>query len=340
MTLHIFNPDTDYALASGSISYTPPAPVVALRRSRALFPACAARRGDAVLCLDPTDREALGVQPEWPRVCELGLHVYAPAPGGPRGGASYADVADGSPLPPPAEIRPWGWNAALRHHLLASGFDSALIPSEDSVAELRKLSHRRTTIPFNEMLASLPGCDGAVPAECFSADEAMEFMAENPGCWFKAPWSSSGRGVLCTDSLPEWRIRQWVEGIIRRQGSVMAETGADRALDFATEWTCRSGKAEFIGVSVFETSFRGKYHGNLYLSQSELEAHIKRAAPRWSGDITEAQREALDTLVSPHYEGPLGIDMLADTLGRIRSCVELNLRQTMGNILLWKNAED
>ena len=48
-TLHIFNPETDFALAAGIPIYTPPAKVLALKHSLSLLPAIYARRGDYIL---------------------------------------------------------------------------------------------------------------------------------------------------------------------------------------------------------------------------------------------------------------------------------------------------
>lgn len=51
-TLHIFNPETDYALASGRPQYTPPKNVVKLRRMLAAIPALWAEPGDDILMLE------------------------------------------------------------------------------------------------------------------------------------------------------------------------------------------------------------------------------------------------------------------------------------------------
>ena len=39
-TLHIFNPDTDYALGADTVSYTPTAKVTAMRRELAMPASC------------------------------------------------------------------------------------------------------------------------------------------------------------------------------------------------------------------------------------------------------------------------------------------------------------
>jgi hypothetical protein len=52
--------------------------------------------------------------------------------------------------------------------------------------------------------------------------------------------------------------------------------------------------------------------------------------------VVEEVLKAIDTLIAPHYSGPLGIDMMLyrDDKGEIaiNPCVEVNLRMTMGMV--------
>ncbi len=322
MRIHIFNPDTDYALASGLNFYTPPASVIALRRQLALLPLQYAQPGDAILCLDPLDPQAL----------PTGIPIFTPIHSQDHTGAlvtTYREIRTGAPLPLDSDFLPWGWNHALRHHLHLLGVPDHCLPSIDRLDHLRALSHRRTTILLNQALGAAP-----LPVELTSPDAAIAFWRDNSGCWFKAPWSSAGRGVICTADLDENHIRPWCAGIIRRQGSVMAETGADRRLDFASEWECRDGEARFLGLSLFRTSARGKYLSNDLLPQKEIEAAISQAIPGFDlRMLVSAQASALEAYIAPNYDGLLGIDMLADG-PHLRPCVELNLRRTMAHHLL------
>ena len=43
---------------------------------------------------------------------------------------------------------------------------------------------------------------------------------------------------------------------------------------------------------------------------------------------------AIQNVLTDGYEGPLGIDMLVTSQGIIHPCVEINLRNTMGSILI------
>lgn len=312
--LLIFNPDTDYALASGSDFYTPPAIVRKLACEKA---------GIALAWSEPGD--FLLLPPEFPATEELGatdrkvrlLRSEQPFDSDFWGGIG--------------EIKPWGWNRALRQRLLGLGAPESVIPSVEWVDALRSLSHRRTTIAFNKLLGA-----EEMPVELQSEEEAVLFMRQNPGCWFKAPWSSSGRGVVCSANMNEEQVRQWCRGICRRQGSVMAETDARRIVDFATEWNIRKsdGQVEFLGLSMFTTTNRGKYAGNLKASQMEIEQRLTDlCGSEWKRWL-ERQALALENLIAPHYQGPLGIDMTADSQGGVRPCIELNLRRTMGHVAL------
>ena len=53
-------------------------------------------------------------------------------------------------------------------------------------------------------------------------------------------------------------------------------------------------------------------------------------------EVVDDVLKALDAIIAPHYDGPLGIDMMLyrDEHGEIalNPCVEVNLRMTMGMI--------
>ncbi len=324
--LLIFNPDTDYALASGSPFFTPPARVIELRQRMALFPLTYASPGDLLLLLDTDDINRLAHETPLSVAEATAKRVKL---------VTLTDVADTLHNLPEPFILPWGWNPSLCRLLLEAGVDAELLPDNSQLTELRRLSHRRLTIDFNALIQHyVPSLSFELPQEIVSEDAAINYWRNHPGCYFKTPWSSSGRGVMSTIDLEERHIRPWVRGMIRRQGSVMAEPGVKRSLDFASEWICKAGKAHFVGMSVFVTSPRGKYKYNLIDPQPRLHAMISQACPAFGPDIIEAQRHSLEQLVAPTYTGPLGIDMLAGSDGQIRPCVELNLRLTMGLVTL------
>lgn len=343
-TLHIYNPDTDFALALASDEnvrskpYTPSKEVRLMRRSLALLPALFANPGDAILILDEKIEPALQGEGTQERMLAERAEQLAEEKNLEIVGLSQLE--NFARRNPGLRIEPWGWNPTLKNQLRTHGIPEASLPSDESLRSLRELSHRRLTIPFNRFMAEelkeFDCVDAAVPLEISEEKGVSEFIAANPHGFLKAPWSSSGRGVMPIDSCPEEIVRQWALGTIARQGSVLAETGADRALDFATEWCLSEGRIEFLGFSLFKTSGRARYKGNVILSQAEIisQLRIEEATLR---AIVEKQRQFLEENVAPKWTGPLGIDMLIDSRGKLRPCIEVNIRRTMGHVFLSLN---
>lgn len=318
MIVHIFNPETDFALGDGRPHYTPPVSVVKLRRSMALFPAVYAKPGDAVLTLDALDDGEVDDSPYRGIFHTKNLTLL-----------SLDNV--GNLMKDIEGFSPWGWNLSLKRVLLEAGVSPLMLPSDEDLLALRELSHRRSTILFHNSARSISHRQFTpLPIELQTEDDVASFWKNNPDCWMKAPWSSSGRGILHTDGLEERHVRQWARGIIRRQGSVMAEINRGNSIDFATEWLVEPGNIAFSGLSVFATSSRGKYHGNVNKPQKELRELIESHTDDDLSDIINMQREVIAEITAGKYSGPLGIDMLVDGYGHINPCVEMNFRMTMG----------
>lgn len=306
--LHIFNPETDYALASGRPQYTPPKQVVQLRRALAALPALYADEGDAILMLDGDIADT-----PYLRLARIrGVRVVR---------------CDELKRMDAECIEPWGWNPPLAGMLKRLGVDQAMLPSAETLSRLRSLAHRRTTIPFHRMMQS----PGPLPLEITTPEELRSYLGLHPDCYLKAPWSSSGRGVVHSLAMSADAVVRWGEGIIKRQGSVMAEENRGRLLDFASEWMLHEGKADYRGLSLFKANCFGRYEGNLSASEDYLLAEISRCR-EFDEAILESQRRALEALVAPDYRGPVGIDMLIRADGSVNPCVELNLRHTMGMV--------
>lgn len=320
MTLHIFNPDTDYALAANRRYYTPPAHVVAVRRKFALLPARYAEEGDVILLLDKPEDD-LQRLPYFGEAQNKGIQII-----------TADELAEFRLNAYDLKISPWGWNKSLKQFLVDVFGQSDILPTDDEIESIRELSHRRTTIDFHLAMSALTSDEIKLPQEIFSVDEAMAAYNSSKNRYFKAPWSSSGRGILLTDDLEPRHVEPWLRGIITRQGSVMMEKAYKRILDFATEWIIYDGRAEFLGYSVFNTSRRGKYHSNVEASQQELLQIIKSKTGKWNDGWIDQLKNTIEAVVGGKYNGPLGIDMLVTDSGNINPCVELNFRRTMGMI--------
>ncbi|MCM1152711.1 MAG: hypothetical protein NC328_03550 [Muribaculum sp.] len=311
--LVIFNPEHDYALAMGRRRFTPPASVVKLRRSMPRIPLMMANENDAVLFQDEIPPHDLAVLRNDFNCDKRNIFTLTPS------SAELAGIIANI-----TSVRPWGWDHSVFQFLLAMGIPRESMPSPEWIDGVRDVSHRRTTIPFNKYLGE------PIPMELFSIEEVINHIRSNPPCFLKAPWSSSGRGVLDCRTLPEDRILAWARGILRRQGSIIAEIASEKVIDFATEWMISKENVDFKGLSLFRTDTHGHYLNNRLLQQKEIIALIEKATPLFTPQLIKKQEEALMALVAPYYQGPAGIDMMALSNGGIRSCVEINMRTTMG----------
>lgn len=337
MVLHIFNPETDYALASNGEAYTPPASLQAMRASLCLLPSLFAEEDDAILLPDffkeiEKNGKFFVEFPKNQPLMELTdlkrLKLILP---------NY--LGDFFASFPNAEIRPWGWNKALVNQLRSCGVPEENLPSENGIRHLRNISNRHFTIPFLLNMEGVRHPEIAIPNEFSDIDNAIDFWNKNNEVYFKAPWSSSGRGLLYTKDLELRHIKPWLRGVIRSQGSVIGEIAYKRKLDFATEWECRNGEVKFLGLSTFITSPRGKYKSNAVAEQETLAGYILNAIDitRKENNLSEIigrQKLLLETYVSAIYDGPLGIDMLVTENGNVNPCVEINFRNTMGRVAI------
>lgn len=300
--LLVFNPDHEYALANGGRFYQPPASIVRLRQQFELLPIIWAQKTDFIL------KEGNSVYS-----VELKRNVEC--------NPSILDCI--------SHIEPWGWNKALTQKMLALGCSPTLMPKAEYIENIRQLTHRRISIKFNSYLSS-----PSIPKEIFDVEEALEFVDHFPGCYFKMPWSSGGRGVVATEELSKTQIYEWVSGCIKKQHSVLAEIKVDRILDFASLWNIEDKQVNFEGFSISISDGRGKYKGNLLADQNVISDLIKSKSKFFNKEITNLQKKFIEKEIAPYYSGRLGVDMMIDSNQTIHPCGEVNLRSTMGHVAL------
>ncbi|MDE6795717.1 MAG: hypothetical protein K2J63_10500, partial [Muribaculaceae bacterium] len=304
--IFIFNPETDYALALGRTHYNPPAKIVALRKQLQLVQAHIATRGDIIVVSDDFSSASYPDKTHLKLVEEKEIQLI-------KLNQLAECISNSDSLNPEwqdSNIRPWGWNHSLRRRLLDAHIDERLLKTNEQIDTLRQLSHRHTTIPFQlHLQKSLSHMEIPVAKEFFTVEEAMDYAISQGTVFFKAPWSSSGRGIIRYDTfitdpnettthfieqnsrknisggLAEQKLGEWLGGFIRKQGSVMGERAFDRIADFATEWMIDSDKVDFLGLSLFNTSAEGRYLGNRNISQTDIDCTLKRLSPSWTSDV-------------------------------------------------------
>ena len=239
MTLYIFNPENDMALADGHPGYTPPAQIQQMRRELWWLPQWWAEEEDIVW----NGEERLNLSDDtrilpwgWsPALChQLGL----------------AGV-QASLLPSQDKIE------QIRQ----------LSHRQTAVSLLQEL---RDELPLDGHLAGQSTL-------CQSIEEAEETVNGYGEALLKSPWSSSGRGLTKTDN-PQWkawakRILKAQGSIVVEQ---FLHKVTDFALEF---WLDGKGGVEYRGLSLFYTNERGAYLGNWVAPEEQKLAWLAQYIP-------------------------------------------------------------
>lgn len=310
--VHLFFPENDLALARDLANYTPPPAATKLRRAGEALPLWYAEPDDSFI--------ATGINAQWIRSMRdtfgitVDLYDY-----------NSADCI----------AAPWGWSKASRKMFAARGFKPAQLPSDTALVRIRELSHRRTAALIAQQLQSAPALAPftmAPPAaECTTFAQVLDFADSCGKSVIKLPWSSSGRGLVLIDPATAAAQAPMIEGMIRRQGSVMAEPFMAKLRDFAMLFTIADGRCAYNGLSLFTTDRLGAYTGNRLAPQDQLAGIIAHPALR---PLAETLPGIIEKIIDTDYNGPLGVDMMTLADGTIAPAVELNLRNTMGHLAL------
>ena len=331
MTLHIFNPEHDLAMACNLPHFTAPHAARTLRSGLGYLPALWAAPGDSVLVED----------------ADYAAKAYKKLTG--KDGRKPAEVnfVEASALAslPIINIEPWGWDPAIRNFLLRHGVERALLPTLDQIDVCRILSHRSLGKALLDHLRQLPGTTGQA-FECQTIDEIASLQSAYGSLVVKAPWSSSGRGIRFVDDMGSDHLRGWLKNMLKAQGSLMVEPYMKKVKDFGMEfYSDGEGHIRYCGLSLFHT-VNGAYSGNILATERAKEEMLARHIP---ASLTNRLKEEVDHFLAPrlkgHYRGPFGIDMMVvardDKDGFLLDpCVEINLRRTMGHVALCLSPTD
>ena len=323
--IHIFNPEHDIALASGSALFTAPRAGRMMRHDLGYLPALWASDGDVVVIDDvsivedcPCEISALFADVRFSRMSEL----------------SCIDLRD-------AEVEVWGWDKVVRRELLRANHDfESLVPDDEQLEYIRQISNRRFAAEM--LLPRLLEIDNRLVGKAEYISDFSVFMKKMQigPCLVKSPWSSSGRGVRFLEPPLTEQQAGWCRNVIERQGGIMIEPIYNNVGDFAMEFFSDGcGQVSYLGLSVFSTS-DGGYQGNLVADESEKEEHLSKLIDK--GLFHSLRNRIIDVLaetVGIRYCGVFGVDMMIVEMPEtgeksIAPCVELNLRRTMGHVAL------
>lgn len=317
MTLHIFNPSHDEALAAHTDHYCPTRAARRLAHHLSDLPKLWAAEGDACLQL-PESGSLEGVaRPDWSRV---------------------------------AALSPWGWDRHIVGILRRLGAPEHLLPTDERICTLRMLSSRAAGVEWAEGLR-MEGLPDTIRPEvrfCTTTAEVEKAAADYANAAVvKRPWSCSGRGVWIFGDDEATRRR--TEKAIAEQGGVEVQRLWHKCFDAALEFTVdEEGTALFDGYSLFATSQSGAYGGNLAAHPDTLRKMLLDRAAECGHPIaesvfaewTERIRARIEVFFGKgndnpkrRYVGPMGVDVMVAREGWV-PYVEINLRRTMGHVAL------
>lgn len=318
-TLYIFNPDNDLALANGNVNYMAPASARQMAEDLALLPVWYASEHSAVLA--PSAYNLAYLQ-QMQQLFPLSVSLLTQT-------ELLSSLDDVQPSP-------WGWNPALRKHLLTCGIPESSIPLVSDMDVLRQLSHRLQAT----LLLPLLQLNEYFCGESFYLidEDACRRFVESCDCsLLKAPWSGSGKGLNWCRGVFTPHIAGWCARVSALQGGVIAEPFYDKVEDFAMEFLSDGkGGVHFAGYSLFSTGGSGAYEGSLLLADQEIECRLSHYVPvNELRQLKSALEAELAVRVGSVYCGYLGVDMMicrfrSAPIFRIHPCVEINLRMNMG----------
>ena len=338
MTIHIFNPEHDIALAYGRENFTPPHAARQLRNGLCFLPALWADDGDIILV---DDAEFARKAMESHNLPMAKVTFFEPEPLR----KILDNINDGAAI----DIDVWGWDAAIRRQLLNAGVKEDCMPTAQQVETIRLLSHRQTAVNMIAdirrwaMEEALTDLSTLIVGEA-SIETSMDVILHRINIWkhivLKAPWSSSGRGIRYVNGELTKSQRGWAENILRQQGSIIVEPYYNKVYDFGMEFYIDAeDNTNYAGLSLFSTE-HGAYCGSI-VDQEENKMEI--LSKYISEELIFAVRRKLQSLLSLRlagkYQGPLGVDMMvvADEENNrfcLHPCVEINLRRTMGHVAI------
>lgn len=330
MTLHIFNPEHDLALASDLANFTAPHAARELRSGLGYLPALWADDGDWVLVEDP-GYAAKALDKLSVRLGQMGWRR--------RSNVTFVCRRDVCPLRFD-NFDVWGWDATLRNYLLRNRMaDADRLPSLDRLDDIRTLSHRSSAKPLLAELLKLKGTVGQCEAVT-SYERLLTKLAEGRPLVIKAPWSGSGRGVRFFNGKINQHFLGWMKNMLNSQGCLMVEPYYRKVKDFGMEFRSDGkGRIAYLGLSLFHT-VNGAYAGNILATEQAKQEMISRYVGKGLlNGVKATVKRVLGRTYKGRYAGPFGIDMMVvardDNNGfALHPCVEINLRRTMGHVAL------
>ena len=324
--IHYFNPGHETAVNNGSPYYMPPALQLKMRTDLAYLPAWYGGREDFVL----VEEKLLENFVASTRLLRLPPAIHRD------------DFIQQRKTLANEQVECWGISPAAIHLFETINKTHRLNLSLPVWREQYKTFCSRIFARdcLQHIINHVPGIEADIVPQIHDTSASIESqLRERPGTYLaKAIYSSSGQGLLW---LPEKALtqpaKQIIRGRLKRQGALSLERVLEKTLDFAMEFhSTPNGRVDFTGYSLFQTTDKGRYTGNLLMPQSAIEQRISSSiAPELLTQVRQSIQSYLLSHLNPFYHGIIGVDMMSyKKEGHIclHPCVEMNIRHNMGTL--------
>ncbi len=322
LSLYIFNPEHDLALANSDGNFMAPLSARKLAHDLAALPLWYAAENSIIYAATNNGNRLKELQNNFPQLANKNI-VAQP---------DFEKIK---------YLNVWGWDKAVIKQFSNLGAPENLQPPSSTIEHIKRLSHRRMAIEamdfvINNASMALSNIFPEKAIEIFALKNAEEFTKVKKPAVFKAPWSGSGKGLSWVRGKLSESHRGWIKNTIEKQGSVIAEQIYRVVENFAMEFECKNGEVFFAGYSLFESE-GGIYRGNILMSDAKIVEHLTKhfISKKNLYEVQNRLREFIQLYIAPCYSGVLGIDMFLfeeNELVILHPCVEINLRMTMGYV--------
>ena len=320
-----FNPGHETAVLNASPYYVPPDTVLKMQHDLAFLPAWYGTEHDFVWVGKdfsmPCLKEAESLFSKMPKpVCEENLLLCTQQ-----------------------ELSCWGITPQAIHyfHTLKEQYNLRLvIPEwrEDFLALTSRLPAKEC---LENLLSVLPDISSQLlPQLCTTIKEVEQtVLSTSKPLLIKAPYSSSGRGLLWLQNGLGSKEREVLHGMLKKQSWVTIEPVLQKVQDFSMQFISDGkGNVSFEGYSLFNTNHKGAYQESLLQAQSKIEQTITSFVTLSLLQQTKQQiLHFLQKRYAALYQGCISVDMMIyreDERNRLHPCVEINMRYSMGYLAL------
>lgn len=318
--LYLFNNDCEMAIANRIPHYTPPRNILRMKEDLAPLMGYMAQDESYVLCTQkPSNAFIERMRAQW----KIPIRFI-----------TYSELSQQT-----FQFVPWGIAPNVQktmdnYNIQAYGLSWS--------EEIREIVNRKITISCLKLWNKLTKSSNMLPLpEVFKSCDDINYSIQNRKAVVKAPWSSSGKGVLFVENQLSAKEREWIGGILHKQQSMIVEQKWNKISDFALEYELTaSGKLHYLGTSLFATGANGEYIGNVVASQAQIHRRITRYITMEV--LIQTQQlvaSVLSELIGQHYRGYLGVDMIIAQNEQdeyhVVPFIEINFRCNMGIIALY-----